>query len=56
MAPFATEGVYSNYLSHDDDHLIKKSFGGNFERLQKIKNKYDPNNFFSLNQNIKPNN
>lgn len=56
MAPFATEGVYSNYLSHDDDHLIKKSFGKNYKRLQKIKLKYDPNNFFSLNQNIKLNN
>jgi hypothetical protein len=56
MTPYAAEGVYSNYLSHDDDHLIKKSFGRNYERLQKIKKKYDPHNFFSLNQNIKPNN
>lgn len=55
MTPFAAEGVYSNYLSHDDDHLIKKAFGINYERLKEIKNKYDPLNFFSLNQNIKPN-
>jgi FAD/FMN-containing dehydrogenase len=53
MSPFSTEGVYSNYLSHDDDHMIKKAFGVNYERLKEIKNKYDPHNFFSLNQNIK---
>ncbi len=56
MAPFASEGVYSNYLSKDDDHMIKKSFGKNYKRLQQIKNKYDPNNLFSLNQNIIPGN
>ena len=56
MSPFAAEGVYSNYLSHDDDHLIKEAFGKNYKRLQQIKLKYDPNNFFSLNQNIKLNN
>jgi FAD/FMN-containing dehydrogenase len=33
---------------------IKASYGENFDRLAKIKSKYDPNNFFSVNQNIKP--
>lgn len=54
MKPFASGGTYGNFLSKDDDNKIKASFGSNYERLQRVKRKYDPNNFFSNNQNIKP--
>jgi len=30
------------------------SFGGNYERPRKVKAKYDPYNFFHVNQNIEP--
>jgi len=33
---------------------VKKTYGGNYERLVAIKKKYDPDNFFRVNQNIKP--
>jgi FAD/FMN-containing dehydrogenase len=33
---------------------IVSAYGTNFERLQKIKAKYDPSNFFRMNQNIPP--
>jgi FAD/FMN-containing dehydrogenase len=33
---------------------VKKTYGGNYERLVAIKKKYDPENFFRVNQNIKP--
>jgi len=33
---------------------VKASYKNNYERLTKIKKKYDPNNFFRVNQNIKP--
>jgi FAD/FMN-containing dehydrogenase len=33
---------------------VKKTYGGNYERLAAIKKKYDPDNFFRVNQNIKP--
>ena len=55
MTAFASGGVYSNYLDKDDSDKIRTSFGSNYSRLQKVKNKYDPNNFFKLNQNIIPN-
>ncbi len=54
MTPFASGGVYSNYLDNDDSDKISASFGSNYSRLQDVKNKYDPNNFFRLNQNIIP--
>jgi FAD/FMN-containing dehydrogenase len=33
---------------------VKASYKGNYDRLTQIKNKYDPNNLFRVNQNIKP--
>ncbi len=52
MKPFASGGTYGNFLDKDDDNKIKASFGSNYERLQLVKRKYDPDNFFSNNQNI----
>ncbi|WP_152269555.1 FAD-binding oxidoreductase [Agriterribacter humi] len=55
MTAFASGGEYSNYLDHDDSDKIRASFGSNYSRLQHVKYKYDPNNFFKINQNIIPN-
>jgi len=33
---------------------VKKTYAGNYDRLVAIKKKYDPDNFFRVNQNIKP--
>jgi FAD/FMN-containing dehydrogenase len=49
-----TNGVYVNHLGGDDDPRIATAFGPNFERLKAIKKKYDPDNFFRMNNNIKP--
>ena len=47
--------VYVNYLSEDEgDDRVKTAYGANYERLVSVKKKYDPTNFFRLNQNIKP--
>ena len=55
MEPFAGPGRYVNYLGDDEpgDPTIA-AYGLNYERLQKIKTKYDPTNFFHMNQNIRP--
>ena len=54
MEPFATSGVYVNYLGNEGEGRIRASYGANYERLVALKNKYDPTNLFRLNQNIKP--
>lgn len=49
-----TNGVYVNHLGSDDDPRVANAYGSNFENLKAIKKKYDPNNFFRMNNNIKP--
>ncbi len=51
--PFAT-GVYVNYLGEEGEERVRAAYGINYQRLIALKNKYDPANFFHLNQNIKP--
>lgn len=53
VAPHA-EGAYVNYLGEDDAARVKSAYGSNYDRLTRIKAKYDPTNFFRMNQNIKP--
>ena len=51
--PFATDGsAYVNYMIDDGDERIEGTYCGNYESLQEIKTKYDPENFFKVNQNI----
>jgi FAD/FMN-containing dehydrogenase len=55
MRPFFASGRYVNYL--DDDEAgdpVAAAYGPNYRRLQRIKAKYDPKNFFRMNQNIRP--
>ena len=49
MAPFLTGGVYSNYLDQDDGERSSGSFATNLDRLQHVKAKFDPDNFFGGN-------
>jgi FAD/FMN-containing dehydrogenase len=55
LEPFTHHGAYSNYMA-DDEPLsgVKRAFGENFPRLQKLKDVYDPGNLFRNNQNIPP--
>jgi FAD/FMN-containing dehydrogenase len=55
MEPFTKEGAYINYLDTGDDGRVRAAYGdAKYERLVALKNKYDPTNFFRLNQNIPP--
>ena len=49
------EGVYVNFLGDEGAERVRHSYGQEkYERLQALKRKYDPDNFFRLNQNISP--
>jgi FAD/FMN-containing dehydrogenase len=53
--PFNLKGAYVNFMDADEaDNRVEVSYGGNYKRLTAIKAKYDPNNLFRVNQNIKP--
>ncbi|MBN8971795.1 MAG: FAD-binding oxidoreductase [Rhizobiales bacterium] len=54
MRPFSTGGVYANNLGDEGTERIEAAYGENYARLLALKTKYDPTNFFRLNQNIKP--
>ncbi|APG59051.1 FAD-binding oxidoreductase [Christiangramia salexigens] len=54
LHPHSMGGAYSNFMMDEGQERIKASFKHNYKRLQEIKTKYDPNNFFRVNQNIKP--
>ena len=55
MEPFAAPGRYVNCLGDDEsDRAVRAAYGPNYERLRALKRKYDPKNFFRMNQNIKP--
>ena len=53
-APFASGGVYVNFLTADEGDRVRSAYGPNYDRLAQVKRKYDPNNLFRMNQNIKP--
>lgn len=52
--PFLEEGAYVNYLGDEGGARVRAAYGPNYERLVALKRKYDPTNFFRLNQNIAP--
>jgi Berberine and berberine like len=52
--PFASAGAYINFLTQEETDRIAFAYGPTFKRLVDLKRKYDPTNFFRMNQNIKP--
>jgi FAD/FMN-containing dehydrogenase len=53
--PHNLEGAYVNFMMDDEkDGRVQASYGENYARLREVKRKYDPTNFFRVNQNIQP--
>ena len=54
IAPHSEPGGYVNFASPDDQAKVADNYGANYPRLQEVKRRYDPDNLFRLNQNIRP--
>lgn len=53
-APHATGGVYVNFMTADEQDRVRAAYGANYDRLAALKAKYDPDNLFQVNLNVKP--
>lgn len=54
LHPYSSGGAYSNFMMEEGQERVKASYRHNYARLSEIKGKYDPDNLFRVNQNIKP--
>ncbi len=55
IRPYSTGGVYVNFLGEEGEDRVRAAYGKTaYEKLVALKNRYDPDNFFRLNQNIRP--
>jgi len=56
MRPFSSGGTYVNFLTADaEEERVRAAYGPTlYDRLARIKARYDPDNLFRSNQNIRP--
>jgi len=54
LHPFSAGGAYVNMIMDEGEERVKAAYRDNYARLAQIKAKYEPYNFFHVNQNIKP--
>jgi UDP-N-acetylenolpyruvoylglucosamine reductase len=54
LHPYSSGGAYLNFIMNEGQERIKASYRQNYDRLARLKKKYDPKNFFRVNQNILP--
>jgi FAD binding domain/Berberine and berberine like len=54
MEPLSTGAVYVNDLEDEGEARVRAAYGDKYERLSLIKRRFDPDNFFRVNQNIPP--
>lgn len=52
--PYSAGGSYINFMMEEGQDRIRATYGDNYQRLEEVKTKYDPNNVFRVNQNIQP--
>jgi FAD/FMN-containing dehydrogenase len=56
LHPFSAPGAYVNFMMDDEGQgRVEATYRDNYPRLVEVKNRYDPDNLFHVNQNIRPN-
>lgn len=53
-APFASGGAYVNFMTEEEAGRVAAAYGANYSRLVTLKRRFDPDNVFHVNQNIRP--
>lgn len=53
-SPYASAGAYVNFMTAEEGDRVAAAYGSNYKRLVEIKRRYDSENVFHFNQNIKP--
>src|ERR1022692_2517014 len=54
LHPTSAGGAYVNFLMNEGQDRVKAAYRGNYGRLAQVKDRYDPDNTFHVNQNIQP--
>jgi hypothetical protein len=54
LRPAMKPGVYINFMSGDEQDRVPEAYLERWERMTTVKTRYDPGNFFRLNQNVPP--
>jgi hypothetical protein len=54
LRPHSAGGAYVNFMMEEGDDRVRATYRDNYDRLAAVKEKYDPGNFFRVNQNIHP--
>jgi hypothetical protein len=52
--PYSAGGAYVNFMMDEGQDRVRATYGGNYDRLARVKAAYDPDNIFRVNQNIRP--
>ncbi|AEB12661.1 FAD-binding oxidoreductase [Marinithermus hydrothermalis] len=54
LHPYSAGGAYVNFMMEEGQERVQATYRDNYERLVRVKQRYDPHNLFRVNQNIRP--
>jgi FAD/FMN-containing dehydrogenase len=54
LHPHSSGGAYVNFMMDEGQERVEATYRGNYGRLARVKQKYDPGNLFRVNQNVRP--
>lgn len=52
--PYSAGGAYVNFMMEESKERVRATYRDNYDRLSAVKRRYDPDNLFRVNQNIRP--